>query len=240
MMSAEDKILTKNANKRLEIMQTLDNVGAGFTLASYDLDLRGAGNLLGEEQSGHIEEVGVELFQKLLRQAVKEARQKLEVKQEEEIKELHGDFSPVLNLGVNVMIPEDYIPDLSLRLSFYQKLARFVEVEDISVLAEEMQDRFGTLPAELDLLFSVTEIKINCKKANICKINANARGGNFYFYENNFANGAGLADFLQRHAATVTMQADHSIAMARRWQATADRLAGLKRITHELAEIARK
>ena len=135
------RALSAAAEKRLQVMQTLDTLGAGFTLASHDLDIRGAGNLLGEEQSGHIREVGVELYQQMLEDAVAEARGL-----ESEL--AAGGWSPQINLGMAVLIPESYIPDLAVRMSLYRRLATLSGREEIDAFAAEMIDRFGALPAE--------------------------------------------------------------------------------------------
>src|SRR5690606_20681475 len=116
--------LTANAVKRLEVMQTLDTLGAGFSLASYDLDIRGAGNMLGEEQSGHIKEVGVELYQHLLEEAIAELRSgTAEAAAEEE-------WTPQIAIGMPVLIPEAYVADLSVRLGLYRRIATLLDRQE--------------------------------------------------------------------------------------------------------------
>src|SRR5690242_15923989 len=116
MTTPANRILTPAAEKRLKVLQSLDTLGAGFTLASHDLDIRGAGNLLGEEQSGHIKEVGYELYQNLLEEAVAKLRTGEETLADE------GGWSPQLNIGTSVLIPENYVPDLHVRLGLYRRL----------------------------------------------------------------------------------------------------------------------
>ena len=114
---------TPAAEKRLKVLQSLDSLGAGFSLASHDLDIRGAGNLLGEEQSGHIKEVGYELYQTMLEEAVAKLRTG------EETLEAEGAWSPQINIGTSVLIPETYVPDLQVRLGLYRRLADLARAE---------------------------------------------------------------------------------------------------------------
>ena len=152
-----EKQLTLSAEKRLKVLQSLDSLGAGFQLASHDLDIRGGGNLLGEEQSGHIREIGVELYQQMLEDAVNE------------LKALAGaddapdrGWSPQINTGAAVLIPEDYVPDLHVRLSLYRRLSDAEKSGDREALAAEMIDRFGPLPPEAGQLLKVVAIKGLC------------------------------------------------------------------------------
>lgn len=187
----KSKTLTENATKRLEILQSLDTLGAGFTLASHDMDIRGAGNILGEEQSGHIKEVGVELYQQLLQEAILMRKA-----------ELHSDtyaeeWSPQINLGAAVLIPEIYVQDLSLRLGLYKRLSKFSEIEEVDAFASEMIDRFGRMPLEVKNLLSTYELKILCKKAHIEKLEVGPKGFLIGFYNNQFPNFQGLLEFIQ-------------------------------------------
>src|SRR4051794_8604406 len=131
------KALSEAASKRLEVMQTLDTLGAGFQLASHDLDIRGAGNLLGEEQSGHIREVGIELYQQLLEEAVASARGRAQEAEK-------ADWSPTINLGIPVLIPEEYVGDLSVRMGLYRRIGALANQAEIDAFAAELIDRFGT------------------------------------------------------------------------------------------------
>ncbi len=133
--------LTDTADRRLKVLQSLDSLGAGFQLASHDLDIRGAGNLLGEEQSGHIKEVGFELYQQMLEEAVAEIRDTGEP--------VDGGWSPQITVGTAVMIPESYVPDLQLRLALYRRLGDLETTEEIDAFGAELIDRFGSLPDEV-------------------------------------------------------------------------------------------
>ncbi|MBE1237824.1 transcription-repair coupling factor [Phaeovibrio sulfidiphilus] len=228
-----DRPLTKTANRRLEIMGTLDTLGAGFTLASHDLDIRGAGNLLGDEQSGHIREVGIELYQQMLEEAVAAARDGADTAAE-------SDWSPQIQLGTPILIPEAYIADLGLRLSFYRRIAGVADETEIEDLAGEMLDRFGPLPAEVDNLLQVVTLKILCRRANVEKLDAGPKGAVLGFRENFFPNPAGLVRFIGQNLATAKLRPDHRLVIQRRWETPKDRLTGLRALMLTLSEIARE
>ena len=132
--------ITAQAERRLKVLQSLDTLGAGFQLASHDLDIRGAGNLLGDEQSGHIKEVGFELYQQMLEEAVASLKAGI-------AEPVADRWSPQITIGTPVLIPEDYVADLSVRLSLYRRLAELDDERDIDAFGAEMIDRFGPLPA---------------------------------------------------------------------------------------------
>ncbi|MBL6946082.1 MAG: transcription-repair coupling factor [Rhodospirillales bacterium] len=225
--------LTVNAQKRLEVMQTLDSLGAGFSLASHDLDIRGAGNLLGEEQSGHIREVGVELYQQMLEEAVAEAKGGIE-----EIGEREADWSPQVNLGMAVLIPEAYVSDLGVRLGLYRRIARVSELNDVETFAAELIDRFGSLPPEVDNLLRTISIKCLCRQAGIEKVEAGPKGAVISFRNNEFANPAGLVAFISNQVGTAKLRPDHRLVFMRHWETPASRLTGVNRLMTEMAKIA--
>ncbi|SDG88459.1 transcription-repair coupling factor [Roseospirillum parvum] len=227
-----DRKLSGTAERRLQVMQTLDSLGAGFSLASHDLDIRGAGNLLGDEQSGHIKEVGIELYQHLLEEAVAAARRGEGMEVEEET------FSPQIGLGAPVLIPETYVPDLSLRLSLYRRLADLTEEAEIEDLAGELEDRFGPRPPEVDNLLAVVGLKALCRKANVEKVEAGPKGAVLTFRERRFPNPAGLVAYISQQAGSVKVRPDHSLVVMRLWESPADRLAGARRVLETLARVA--
>lgn len=153
--------LTPQATKRLEVMQQLDQLGAGFTIASHDMDIRGYGNLLGEEQSGHIKEVGVELYQAMLEEAI------ADIKTRRTGETQSHDWSPQINLGISVLIPESYIDDSTLRVSIYRRIGQLEDEEAIVDMQAELHDRFGPLPEETKHLLDVMRLKALCKQAGI-------------------------------------------------------------------------
>jgi len=224
--------LTKTAEKRLEVMQTLDTLGAGFSLASHDLDIRGAGNLLGDEQSGHIREVGIELYQQMLEEAVSEARGLAGADVADD------EWSPQIGIGVPVLIPDSYVSDLTVRMGLYRRLAWLTSSQEIEGFAAEMIDRFGSLPDEVENLLKTIKLKNLCKKAGVEKVDAGPKGAVVAFRNSNFANPAGLVDFLTSQKGTAKLRPDHKLVFMRRWDTPADRFEGVQYVANELARIA--
>ncbi|HUN49809.1 MAG TPA: transcription-repair coupling factor, partial [Candidatus Sulfotelmatobacter sp.] len=223
---------TANAERRLQILQALDTLGAGFSLASHDLDLRGAGNLLGEEQSGHIREVGFELYQEMLEDAVAAARGRGVGSEPSE------KWSPQINIGTSVLIPETYVADLSLRLDLYRRVARLEGRAEIDAFGAELIDRFGPLPEEVEHLLRIITIKHHCREAGIDKIDAGPRGATVSFRDNRFANPAGLVGYIGRQAGTAKLRPDHKLVLLRDWAEAEQRIAGVYNLAKAVAEIA--
>jgi transcription-repair coupling factor (superfamily II helicase) len=229
-----ERPITLAAEKRLEVLQSLDSLGAGFQLASHDLDIRGGGNLLGEEQSGHIREVGVELYQQMLEDAVAELR----AKGGAEPVNLDRGWSPQINTGAAVLIPEDYVPDLNVRLALYRRLSDAERADDREALAAELIDRFGPLPPEADQLLKVVAIKGLCRQANVAKIDVGPKGAVASFRADHFANPAGLVAFIQKNAAVWRLRPDQKVVVRGEWETPAQRLAAAERVLKDLARIA--
>jgi transcription-repair coupling factor (superfamily II helicase) len=226
-----DARLTPAAEKRLKVLQSLDTLGAGFVLASHDLDIRGAGNLLGEEQSGHIREVGFELYQSMLEEAVAALRGG-------EGGEVEDQWSPRINLGTAVLIPEEYVPDLQVRLGLYRRLSGVETHEAIEAFAAELIDRFGTLPDEVRHLLDVVEIKGLCRQAGVEQIDAGPKGAVLAFRNKSFANPEGLIDFIRKEGARVKLQPDHRLIYYANWETPEARLAGARDLLQRLVKIA--
>ena len=203
------RMLTPSSKRRLEVMQTLDSLGAGFTLASYDLDIRGAGNLLGDEQSGHVREVGVELYQSMLDDAVKEAKSGVDASAEDG----EGAWSPVINLGASVLIPEDYVPDLAVRLSLYRRIAAMESLDEQDQLAAELVDRFGPLPDEVQNLINTIIIKIRCRMVRIEKLDAGPKGISVSFRDNRFPEPDALIRMISQKAGVMQVTGDQKLVM---------------------------
>ncbi|HEX4193074.1 MAG TPA: transcription-repair coupling factor, partial [Stellaceae bacterium] len=227
------KMLSETAQRRLEVMQTLDTLGAGFTLASHDLDIRGAGNLLGQEQSGHVREVGIELYQHMLEEAVAAARSG-----DLSLGEAKDEWTPQITIGTPVLIPETYVADLPVRLGLYRRIVQLVDRREIDAFAAELVDRFGPLPPEVDNLLDIIAIKRLCRDAGVEKVDAGEKGMSLTFRGNRFANPAGLVDFLQQNAATAKLRPDQKLVIMRNWEDTRDRLKGVTGILGHLARIA--
>ncbi len=227
------RTLTKAAEKRLDVMQTLDTLGAGFTLASHDLDIRGAGNLLGDEQSGHIKEVGIELYQQLLEEAVAAAREG------QGLDEGASEWSPQIQLGTPILIPDSYVKDLNLRLGLYRRIAGLADEAEVEDMAGEMIDRFGPLPPEVENLLKVVTIKVHCRMANAEKVDAGPKGAVIAFRNNEFPNPAGLVRFISQQVASVKLRPDHKLVVRRDWEVAPKRIEGLGSLMKTLSKIAR-
>jgi len=225
-----NRLLTPQAEKRLKVLQSLDTLGAGFQLASHDMDIRGSGNLLGEEQSGHIKEVGFELYQQMLEEAV--AEMKGEATTED------GGWSPQISVGTSVMIPEGYVPDLQLRLGLYRRLSDLKSTAEIDAFGAELIDRFGSLPEEVDHLLKIVQIKSLCRQANIERLEAGPKGVVVSFRNNHFANGVGLVKWIGEQGSDAKIRPDHSIVFIRNGEKPEQRLRHATRLATHLASLA--
>ena len=225
-----DRVLTEAAEKRLEVMQTLDTLGAGFTLASHDLDIRGAGNLLGDAQSGHIREVGVELYQQMLEEAVGEARGTTDA--------VSTGWVPQIAVGLPVLIPTGYVSDLDVRLGLYRRIARLADREETDSFAAELIDRFGPLPDEVETLLHVVAVKQQCRRAGIDKLDAGPKGAVVAFRDDAFANPAGLIRYIQDDLGRTKLRPDHRLVVRRDWASGARRLDGVRDLVDTLSAIA--
>jgi transcription-repair coupling factor (superfamily II helicase) len=225
--------MTPQAEKRLKVLQSLDTLGAGFQLASHDLDIRGAGNLLGDEQSGHIKEVGYELYQQMLTDAI----EALKAGDEEPAEEL---WSPTITVGAPVTIPESYVEDLQLRLQLYRRLSGIVDEAEIESFAAEMIDRFGPLPPEVEQLMEIVAIKALARQAHVEKVEAGPKGVIVAFRDNSFANPAGLVRFVAEQGSRAKVRPDMKIVFSGDFDETHERLEGARRILRTLVALAQK
>jgi transcription-repair coupling factor (superfamily II helicase) len=223
--------ITPQAERRLKVLQSLDTLGAGFQLASHDLDIRGAGNLLGEEQSGHIKEVGFELYQQMLEEAVQSLKAGL-------TGPVADKWSPQITIGTPVLIPEDYVADLPVRLGLYRRLADIENEREIDSFGAEMADRFGTLPEEVNHLLQVVAIKALCRQANVEKVDAGPKGAVFSFRDNTFANPEGLVGFIREQGVRAKVRPDMKVVFFDDWENPEERLKGATDILRRLASIA--
>lgn len=225
--------LTDQAMKRLEVIETLDTLGSGFQLASHDMDIRGAGNLLGEEQSGHIREVGVELYQQMLEEAVAEARAGTAMGAGAEER-----WSPQINIGTSVLIPEEYVADLNVRMSLYRRLSELEDRTEIEGFAAEMIDRFGPLPEEVENLLDIMAIKQLCRVAGIDKVEAGPKGAVISFHNNTPPNVPALMQWIQaKGGATVKLRPDQKLVAIRGWDNPTHRVKGVESLMRELAAL---
>ncbi len=225
------KPLTQTAQKRLRVIGSLDSLGAGFTLASQDLDIRGAGNLIGEEQSGQMREVGYELYQNMLQEAVA----KIKSGQMEGLTDDDGQWAPVINLGVPVLIPDTYVQDLDVRLGLYRRLSGLTTKVELEGFAAELIDRFGKLPKEVNTLMLIVRIKAMCKRAGIAKMDGGPKGATIQFHNDKFASPMGLVEFIQAQDGSAKIR-DNKIVVQRDWAKTNDKIKGAFGIAKDLAE----
>ncbi|WP_176595528.1 MULTISPECIES: transcription-repair coupling factor [Sphingobium] len=227
-----NRVITETAEKRLKVLSDLDTLGAGFQLASHDLDIRGAGNLVGDEQSGHIKEVGFELYQSMLEDAI------LEAKAGGAGIEKRESFSPQISVDAPILIPEDYVPDLDLRMGLYRRLNEVEDRQGLEAFAAELIDRFGKLPAPTQNLFKVIEIKQNCVTANIAKIDVGPKGALVSFFEDRFPRPEALVAYIQRLNGVARLRPDSKVVVNRVWADPGARLNGALQLSKGLAKAA--
>ncbi|MEL7686103.1 transcription-repair coupling factor [Citromicrobium bathyomarinum] len=230
-----DTALSEVAEKRLKVLSDLDSLGAGFQLASHDLDIRGAGNLLGDEQSGHIREVGFELYQSMLEDAILAAKAG-----EMGLEKPPEDISPQITVDAPIMIPEEYVPDLAVRMALYRRLNQARDKAEIEGLAAEMIDRFGDLPSATQNLVRLIEIKHQAIEANIAKIDVGARGTLVTFHKDNFPDPAGLIAYVDKREGAVKLRPDMKLVVNRAWGDPQSRLNGLFQLTKGLSAIVKR
>jgi transcription-repair coupling factor (superfamily II helicase) len=230
LTTPSDRKLTETAERRLQVLQSLDQLGAGFSVASHDLDIRGAGNLLGDEQSGHVREVGIELYQEMLEDAVSQLRTGESEHAEQ--------WSPQINIGTSVLIPESYVPDLTVRMALYRRLATLEGRSDIDRFAAELIDRFGHLPDEVKHLLEIVAIKALCRKAMIEKLDAGPKGATLSFRNNIFPNPVGLVRLIGQHQQTMKVRPDQKVVIVRDWPTPEARLKGTQTVLSQLAKLA--
>ena len=228
------KKLTDTATRRLTVLQSLDSLGAGFQLASHDLDIRGAGNILGEEQSGHIKEVGYELYQAMLEEAVATLKSGGELEDED------GQWSPQISVGMPVMIPENYVPDLQVRMQLYRRLGDLTESTEIDGFGAELIDRFGPLPEEVKSLLKIVLVKALCRTANVEKVDAGPKGAVVTLRNGIFPNPQALVQLIGNPAEKVKVRPDQKLVFSRNWPDANKKLVGVARIMSQLAKIAKQ
>jgi transcription-repair coupling factor (superfamily II helicase) len=230
LTTPSDRSITETADKRLQVLANLDSLGAGFQLASYDLDIRGAGNLLGDEQSGHIKEVGFELYQSMLEEAIIEQKAGGVPRQEE--------FSPQISIDAPILIPETYVPDLDLRMGLYRRLGELEDRRAVDEFAAELIDRFGDLPEETGNLLKIVETKLHCRAAFIAKLDIGARGAVVTFAESGFPDLPGLLGYIERLKGSAKLRPDSKMAITRNWPTPDARLNGALQLSRGLARVA--
>ncbi|GAA0728748.1 transcription-repair coupling factor [Sphingomonas japonica] len=232
MTTPPERLMTEAAEKRLKVLADLESLGAGFQLASHDLDIRGAGNLLGDEQSGHIKEVGYELYQSMLEEAILDA--KAGGIRDDRPKE----FSPQITVDAPILIPEEYVPDLDLRMGLYRRINEVEDRQGVEAFAAELIDRFGKLPEPTENLLTLIETKLNAKKACVAKLDVGPKGALVSFHEDKFSNVDGLLAYVERLDGTAKLRPDMKLVVARQWATSKARLNAALQISRGLAKAA--
>ena len=233
LTTAPGRLMTDTAEKRLQVLANLEGLGAGFQLASHDLDIRGAGNLVGDEQSGHIKEVGFELYQSMLEDAILAARSGAEA-----LPEPRTGFSPQITVDAPILIPEEYVPDLDLRMGLYRRLNEVEDKQGIESFAAEMIDRFGRLPQPTRNLMDVIAIKLDCRRARIAKLDVGPRGALVSFADGGFPNVPALFAYVERLKGAARLRPDEKLVLQRDWADAKARLHGASQLAKGLARAA--
>ncbi len=229
LTTTPDRMISEGADKRLQVLANLDSLGAGFQLASHDLDIRGAGNLLGDEQSGHIKEVGFELYQSMLEEAILEMKAGGGERREE--------YAPQISVEAPILIPETYVLDLDLRMGLYRRLADLDDRQEVEAFAAEMIDRFGALPQETANLLQIVETKINCRKACIAKLDIGAKGAVVTFVPEGFPDLAGLFAYVERLKGAARLRPDSKLVLSRDLDSDSKRLSAAVQLSRGLANV---
>jgi len=234
--------LTADAQRRLDVMKTLDSLGAGFTLASHDLDIRGAGNLVGEEQTGHIKEVGIELYQQMLEEAVAEVQLANELGVDPSTGELRrkpdDDWVPVLNTGIAVYIPEDYVEALDVRLGLYRRVGMLRQAEEIDGFVAEVEDRFGPPPEPVLNLLKTVEFKIKARAARVEKLDVGLKGIVVGFREDKFSKPDKLISWIRANSQIMSIRPDQRLVFKRKIETDDERKKAIISLLTNLEKLA--
>ena len=222
------RTITSNAEKRLYAIQSLEGLGAGFSLAAHDLDIRGAGNLLGDEQSGQIKEVGVSLYQQLLNEAVSDLKG---------ITKSKKNILPQINVQAPALIPENYILDLSIRLQTYRRLGNLRENNEFEYFSIELIDRFGAIPKELNYLIKVMKIKLNCEDAGIQRVDSGINGATLEVINNGNIDPETFISWLNNSIYEIKIRDDQKIILSYKWNTIEERLDILEEITFQIKNL---
>ncbi|SHI14300.1 transcription-repair coupling factor [Ferrimonas marina] len=224
------KRLTKDAQKRLEAIEQLEDLGAGFMLATQDLEIRGAGELLGDEQSGHIAKIGFSLYMEMLEQTVEALRQGHQPSLDQLLEE-----QTELELRIPALLPEDYIPHVNTRLAIYKQVASCRDEDSLLQAKVELVDRFGRLPEAAENLLALAKLKLKANKLGIRRIEANAKGGSFDFSEHTPVEASTLISLLQSHPKALKMDGPTKLRFNQETDAAAARLQAIE---HWLSQFA--
>jgi len=235
-MTNNRKNISRDAKKKLEVMQNLDSLGVGFSVASHDMDIRGSGNILGGEQSGHVKETGVELYQQMLLEVIQKEKNK-QSNLNNQKPNFDTDFTTQIKLGISLLIPKEYIEDLPLRMSFYKKIASIKNNDEQDAMIEEMSDRFGKVPEEINNLIEISKLKHQCKEVNIEKLEATKQGILIAFKDNNFSNPEALMKLIFANKNRIKVQSNQKILFSKITESDEDKIRSAFEVSRELLEL---
>ncbi|MGP1958712.1 MAG: transcription-repair coupling factor [Arsenophonus sp. NC-CH8-MAG3] len=225
LLTAHPKAMTDDAQKRLEVIAALENLGAGFALATHDLEIRGAGELLGKEQSGQMTTIGFTLYMELLENAVEALKQG----KEPSLEELTSQQTEI-ELRMPVLLPDDYVTDVNLRLSFYKRIASAKNTNELDELRIELISRFGKLPDACKQLLQTTDIQMHGQALGIKRIEANEKGGFIEFSKQNKVNPTFLIELLQRSADIYRLDGPNKLKFIKPLINYAERIAFIRKL----------
>lgn len=229
LIAPPPKSITADAKKRLEAIESLEDLGAGFTLATHDLEIRGAGELLGDEQSGQIHEIGFTLYTEMLEQAV----QAIKAGRQPEL-DRPLDHGTEIDLHIPALLPEDYLPDVHIRLIQYKRIASAENREALHELKVEMIDRFGLLPDAAKNLFAVTEMKLSVNQLGIKKIEAGPAGGRILFDKDPNINAVRLIQLIQTQGDNYRLEGAEKLKFFFAMEEPEQRIEQIEKIIQEL------
>ncbi|OSM05003.1 transcription-repair coupling factor [Magnetofaba australis] len=232
--------ISNDAEKRLAALESLGDLGAGFMLATHDLEIRGAGNILGDEQSGQIREVGFELYNQMLQEAVealKAGKPLPKVDADDADESDDEQIHPVINLHMSTFIPEAYVPDVHQRLTLYKRIAEMHNADELGEMRAELEDRFGPLPPSVLNLLEVMQIKRQCVALKILKLEAGPKGGSIKFHPEPAIDTAKLLDMIRKGGGQNRFDAaSHTLGLRNRdWSGERERLQGIREALAALA-----
>ncbi|MEX2523929.1 MAG: transcription-repair coupling factor [Gammaproteobacteria bacterium] len=224
------RAMTKDAIKRLEAIESLEELGIGFTLATHDLEIRGAGEILGEDQSGQIQEIGFGLYMDMLDRAVKALKSGKQPQLDRPL-----DHGTDVDLHMSALIPEDYLPDVQARLIMYKRIASAADEQELESLQEEMIDRFGMLPEPIRNLFAVTRLKQQAAPLGIRKIDLGEKGGRLLFHEKTRVDPSRIIELIRENPAVYKLDGSDKLRISREMPQASDRIQALTDLFEAIA-----
>jgi len=230
LLTPPEDALNKNAVKRLEAIQMMEELGSGFYLAMHDLEIRGAGEILGEQQSGEIQEVGFSLYARMLERAVRRLKAGKSADVDDAI-----DISTEVNLHVPALLPETYCSDVHERLSLYKRLADSATREELDLLREELVDRFGELPDAARALVECHRVRIAARALGVARVDATHEAVQIQFIKNPPLDGAKVIEFIRKRGRSARLAGPEKLRVDAKLPAWQERAQAVTDILQTLA-----